>query len=206
MNISMEHADAIAELKQLKAEAEATALRATEEKDALLKRLEALEKPSPPTLARLSETAYCQCNRTVIYTESELPQLLSVPDATMKHHLAQIQANLVAWSQAGQVPVTFEQLLAGTPSDQWDGAYNALQQATGEAIWTRFYGSDAADYHHYVPFQLGAILMASLAKAGAKLEELENGEKLKNQAEKQFRSLQKKDEAAKKARTGPYGQ
>ena len=90
--------------------------------------------------------------------------------------------------------------------DQVETAYQTLQQATGEAIWTRFYGKDVINQHQYVPYQLGAVLSASLAKAGAKLEELENADALKELAAKQFKGFRKKDDAAKKARTGPYGQ
>ena len=212
--VNLQLADALADLKKFREEAKKQAEEAAKAAQAaqqvLMDRIAALEAPAASTVqtaaARLSEAIHTQCNRTVMYTEAELPQLLNSPDAVTKQHLAQLQVNLAAWGQEGHVPITFEQLLAGTPRDQLDNAFITLQQATGQTIWTRFYGQGQAESHNYVPFQLGVVLNASLARAGTKLEELENGEKLKKQAEKQFHSFSKKDDAAKKARTGPYGQ
>ena len=141
-----------------------------------------------------------------MYTEAELPQLLIAPDAVLKQHLAQLHVNLLAWSQAGQVPITFAQLMAGTPEDQLDVAFQTMQEAAGADIWTRFYGKEQVNRDHFVPYQLGTVLGASLAKAGEKLEQLENAEALKEAAAKQFKGFRKKDDAAKGARTGPYGQ
>ena len=207
-SVNIELADALAELKQFRLEAEEAAKKSEEERQKLLERLATLEN-APQQAAntvRLTETAYNQCNRTVMYTEAELPQLLTAPDAVLKQHLAQLHVNLLAWSQAGQVPITFAQLMAGTPEDQLEVAYQTMQEATGEAIWTRFYGKEQVNRDHFVPYQLGTVLGASLAKAGEKLEQLENADTLKEVAAKQFKGFRKKDDAAKRARTGPYGQ
>ena len=206
---NLELADAMAELKKMKAEADIAALAAEERQKTLEEKIAAMEKsnsPQRPAIARLSDTVHGQCSRTVLYSESELPQLLSAPEETTKRHLAQLHANLMAWGQSGQVPITFEQLLTGTPLDEMDAALITLKEATGETIWTRFYGKTGTASYDYVPFQLGTVLNASLARAGAMMEKLAEENKLQDLAKTSFQGIRSSDEAAKRARTGPYEQ
>ena len=67
-----------------------------------------------------------------------------------------------------------------------------------------FFGKGEITSFEYVPFQLGTVLNASLARAGETMKEWAETENLGVQAEASFQGIRKSDEAAKRARTGQY--
>ena len=210
--------DAQKELKHFKeqaaAEADKAAKAAQQEKDSLLSRLEALEKmmkqaSAPPPVAeeaRLTKEAMEQCQRTIMYTASELPALKSTPEKSYKLKLVLIATNLAAWGRAGRIPITYRQLLsgsAGTP-DELQEAFAILQEVAGEPIWKRLYAGADITTDVLVPFQLGSILQESLSLAETAMKSYANIVCYTVQAAAQFKDIYDEDVEERKAKRGKY--
>ena len=147
-SVNLQVQDVKAELVQLQLDTTAALKAAAEERQTLLDRLAALETaasaPATGTAAssapvRLSDSIYTQCSLAVVYTEDELPVLKAAPDKEAKRNLALIQANLAHWAQAGMIPATFENLLAGNKAADIPAALAVMKEVVGEQIWERFF-------------------------------------------------------------------
>ena len=187
---------------------------AKQEKDSLLTRLEALEKrmasaaappdPAAQGTARLANDVYDRCHLTVVYEESELPQLTAPPDKEASRHMAVLYSNLTHWGQAGMSPLTFGQLLAGTPDGQVEAAFQLVRNVAGTQIWSRFFGGATLLTEEYVPYQLGTILNATLQKADAVLKKCNKQHDVALVSKNYFVEHKTADDALKRQRTGPY--
>ena len=193
--------NAIAELARLRKEA-------AEETEALTTRLSALENAAKtaaakPTEARLTEEIHRQCNLSIFYAEPELPTIQAPPNDEAKRHMVVLNTNLALWSQAGLVPLTFGQLLSGTPQSQVTDAYLFLKSVVGEQVWTRFFDARDLTTEEYIPLQLGTILSFSLHKAEAVLKKCTKAHDISGH-DVFFTELRRGIDEAKRARTGPY--
>ena len=215
-SVDLSLADALAEVAQLKAdkvtaEADRTtaadfAVAETAELIGRIRKLEALaHTASQPALPPL---ALAQCAVAVQWLQTELPQLQAKPDRNCKRLIVHLGSNVAAWARNGQVPLTFKELLVGVPPEELSAALVVLKELTGHTIWLRMFGaeSDVAP-EHYVPFQLGSVLLASLQmaevaiagfiKADAKLDVAEK-------AQSQFGAFFERDQKHRSEKSGPY--
>ena len=115
--------------------------------------------------------------------------------------------NVAAWARNCQVPITFQQLLIGVPQKELVAALAVLKEITGTAIWARMFGAEEVALEHYVPFQLGTVLQASLQMAEAAiLTFMEEDPKLDftENAQGHFGAFFEKDEKNKRGKCGPY--
>jgi len=74
----------------------------------------------------------------------------------------------------------------------------------GETIWARLYADMDVTTEMYVPFQLGNILGASLAKAETALKKIQREFDLAESAKTSFEDMHAIDMEAKRCRKGPY--
>ena len=214
--VDLSLADALAEVAQLKAdkvtaEADRTtaadfAVAETAELIGRIRKLEALaHTAAQPALPPL---ALAQCAVSVQWLQTELPQLQAKPDRNCKRLIVHLGSNVAAWARNGQVPLTFKELLVGVPPEELAAALSVLKELTGHTIWLRMFGADNdVALEHYVPFQLGSVLLASLQmaevaiaafiKADAKLDV---GEK----AQGQFGAFFERDQKHRSEKSGPY--
>ena len=216
-----EMAKELHKVKSEAAEAAVTAAQAAQaEKDSLLQRLEALEKKLaavPPaatastdtSAATLTPWAMEQCNRTIMYTAKDLPELKAQPEKSYKKRLVLIATNLTHWGRAGKVPITFNQLLWGSNGnkEELEEAFAIIQEIAGEIIWERLYAGADVPTDNLVPFQLGCILQESLPKAEEAMKGYAKLVDYGQQASKQFLKLHDEDAEEKKSRSGkcsPY--
>ena len=204
LNVNLPLQDAKAEVVQLRSE-----------NQTLLERLEALElkmttTAPPPTPAatttRLSDAVHIQCSQTILHGEHDIPVLKAAPNKDCKRRLALLAANLSAWGQSGQCPLTYGSLLAGTEKDDLPASLQNIKDVAGTVIWTRFYADVEVDMETYVPFQLGAIMCTSLTRAESTLAKYQKEFDYAQEARERFAELQEGDIKAKKSRSGPYGQ
>ena len=210
--ISFQVQDAKAELTKLQAESEAALKQAAEEKQTLIARIEALEKATASVsqaasdeVARMTDLVYRQCHSTIVYEESELPTLNSTLDKDAKRSLVLVSTNLAKWSQIGMVPLTFGHLLSGAVAPATvKAAMKLLEELIGEQIWSRFFLGNEVLPDHYVPFQLGAIIMKALINCDAVLKKCAKEFDFSDNAKKRFEELKSEDDAAKRRRSGPY--
>ena len=199
--VDLRLADAAAELK-----------RAQEENHSLVGRLEALEKmmqaqqeQNLQATAQLTAEATAQCFRSVMYSQSELPELKANPSATYKKQLVLIASNLRQWERYGQQPVSYASLLSGAGDAKATAeAFRALQEVAGDDIWKRFYGDNTVLDGQLIPLQMREVLLASLLKADAAMAEFAKLADYEDEARARFLELQQEDIKAKKGRTGPY--
>ena len=96
----------------------------------------------------------------------------------------------------------------GVPPEELAAALSVLKELTGHTIWLRMFGADNdVALEHYVPFQLGSVLLASLQmaevaiagfiKADAKLDVAEK-------AQSQFGAFFERDQKHRSEKSGPY--
>ena len=140
----------------------------------------------------------------MVYTIDELPTLKSTPDKDDKFHLAQIQANLAHWAQAGMIPATFGHLLEGNKPENIPTALAMMEELVGEQIWERFFNGKDVETSQYVPFQLGSVMNTALARAEAVLKKCNKDWDFAQKAKAYFTTLLEEDDKAKRARTGRY--
>ena len=187
---------------------------AEQEKAELMKRLEALEtklaqpavvpptpQPTPPTL---TQSAAQQCNRTIMYGMDELPVLKDSPENGYKKKLILIATNLAHWGRAGQVPLTYQQLLSGTEGAELEEAFQIIKDLAGELIWKRMYSTANISIDQLVPFQMGNILKDSLMKAEKAMLEFAKLADYNALAAARFKELHEQDQEAKRRRCGLY--
>ena len=193
---------------------QAEAAEASKEKNDLLERLQVLEKKmnisatggsGDTAAAVLNAEAAVLCNRTIIYSTEDIPELKTLPDKKYKLRLVLIATNLMHWSQAGRVPITFRQLLSGSGTeDEATTAMLTVKEVAGEKIWDRLYDDKDVSLNHFIPFQLGCILAESLAKAQTKMNEYAKLIDYTDEAKKRFAEIHAKDTVLRKERKGPY--
>ena len=115
--------------------------------------------------------------------------------------------NVTAWARKGQIPITFEQLLCGVHPKDIVAALTVLKEITGTAIWERFFAQTEVVQAHYVPFQLGTVLQASLQMAEAAI--LVYSKEVKDldfatKAQESFGAFYAADIKNKRQKSGPY--
>ena len=212
-SFSLQVADAKAEVVKVKKEAADALKLAAEERKQLLDRLEALEKATAavaptasadPAAARLADEICERCHLTVVYEDSDLPVLTAPPDKDACRHMSLLSSNLTYWGQMGMSPLTFGQLLAGTPDGQVDAAFLFVRNVAGEQIWARFFGGSTCFTEEYVPYQLGTILNASLHRADAILKKCNKQHDVAQTSKAYFLEHRKTNDEAKRQRSGPY--
>ena len=223
--VDLNLADALAEVAQLKADKEtveadrvtAQEFAAAETAELLgrIRKLEAASEAAAKAAAAaatagtttLPPLALAQCAVAVQWQQVELPQLQAKPDKQCKKLIVLLGTNVASWARNGQVPITFQQLLVGVPQEELAAALAVLKQITGTPIWERMFGGDEVALEHFVPFQLGTVLQASLQMAEAAiLKFMKDEPKLDVTASSQghFGAFFEKDVTNKRAKSGPY--
>ena len=149
---------------------------------------------------------YALCSKTVGYTESEIPTIKASPGKEAKQMMSLLATNVTSWAQAGQVPITFGQLLSGTPAESVTAAFTHMKEVAGDTIWDRFFVASDVTTELYVPFQLGTVLNCSLMRAEGPLKKFQKVFDYAQRAKDRFAELQASDATARSNRTGPYSQ
>ena len=79
-----------------------------------------------------------------------------------------------------------------------------LQEVVGEQIWERFFVGHEVVLEQYVPFQLGNILNAALARAETALKKYGRDWDFAERAKDRFIELKQEDDTATGKRSRPY--
>ena len=93
------------------------------------------------------------------------------------------------------------------PPKELEAALAVLKEITGTTIWARIFGADEVVLEHYVPFQLGTVLQASLQMAETAIVAFMKEDSKLDATEKaqgHFGAFFEKDEKNKRGKSGPY--